>query len=147
MAAKLTADPDTRIIEITEAPVAGLLSLVVETDIYSDLKEDWLAGATLHPLRFPLSSQGEFKTPATQIGPYVFINNAEGWRILPYDADHELTIIGNLVPNDLTVPLYLSRATRTILVRSEESAQALTVLVDGAGGGLTLSEFLALKDA
>jgi len=126
MGAFVTADPDTRIIDITKVPVGGLSSLDVVDDIYEALKADWLADAALQPLKFPFRSFGDPKTPTTVIGPYVFIDNTLGWRLRPYDADHALTLVGNLVPEDVTIPMFQARVGRTIPITLEQSAQALT---------------------
>ena len=130
MGAFVTADGDTRIITVTKVPVGGLSSLDAQVDIYSDLKEDWLATPSLQGLKFPLRSFGDPKTPTEQIGPYMFLSNDEGWRLRPYDLDHELTINGNIVAEDTTLPLWLGRAGRSIVVLSEQSAQALTTTAD-----------------
>ena len=147
----VTADPDTRIIEVTKVPVGGLSSLDVQIDIYSDLKEDLQSTPSLQGSRFPLRSFGDPKTLTRTIGPYVFISNDDGWRMLPYDIDHELTMEGNLVPEDVTIPLYSPRAGRQILVRSEESSQALTVdsglMTEVVEGNITLQDSLKIINA
>lgn len=130
MGAFVTADPTTRIITITKVPVSGLSSLDVQIDIYSDLKEDWQTDMALQRLRFPFRSFGDPKTPDQAIGPYVFLKNDEGWRMQPFDADHELTVNGNIVPEDTTLPIWLSRAGRSILVLEEQSAQAITTVAE-----------------
>ena len=130
MGAKATAHPDTRIIELTEAPVGGRATIDVVTDIYSDLKEDWLADTALQALKFPMRSFGPSQGSA-QIGPYVFIDNISGWRMQPYDDDYTLTTIGNLVGESdvqgIFVPLWIPRPGRTIRLAEQLSAQALTV--------------------
>ncbi len=131
MAAKVSADPDTRIITITEAPVGGFQSLDVVDDVYEGLKDDWRDTASLQRLRFPFRTFGDPKSATEQIGPYVFFNNLDGWRIQPFDVDHELTLNGNLIPESAvqgtTVATYLGRATRSISILLEQSAQALSV--------------------
>ena len=132
MATNVTADPDTRVITVTKVPVGGIVELDVVDDIYEGLKEDWQATATLQRLRFPFTSFGDPKTPTQQIGPYVFFDNASGLRMEPYDASHQLVLNGNLVPTDVTLPIWLDRTGRTIQILSNESAQALTVNADAA---------------
>lgn len=126
MATYVTADPDTRIIQITKVPVGGVSSLNVQTDIYSDLKEDWLGDPTLQYLEFPFRSLGDPKTPTQQIGPYMFIRNDLGWRLRPYADNHELTLIGNLVAEDTSLPKYVYPSGYTISILEEQSAQAFT---------------------
>lgn len=130
MSTYLTIDPDNRIIEITKVPVGGLSSLDAQIDIFSDLKEDWFSTPALHGLKFPFRTFGDPKTPTNVIGPFVFFNNILGWRFQPYDLDHELTILGNLVPENVTLPMFVSRPGRQILILLEQSAQALTSLND-----------------
>lgn len=131
MAAKMTADPDTRIITITEAPVSGEQTLNVQDDIYEPLKDDWLATDSLQKLKFPFRTFGDSKSATAQIGPYVFFNNLDGWRFLPFDVDHTLTLGGNLIPESSvqgqSVPTFLPRTGRTIIVPFETSAQALSL--------------------
>jgi len=143
MAANVTADPDTRVIEITKVPVSGVSSIDVVTDIYTGLKDDWRTTAALQRLRFPLRSFGDPKTPTRTIGPYVFLDNGSGWRIRPYDVDHELTVVGNVVAEDVTLPVWLARAGRSILVLEEQSSQALTAAV---GSGLTSAQSTQLSE-
>ena len=134
MGAFVTADPDTRIITVTKVPVSGVSALDAVVDIYSDLKEDWLNTPTLQKLIFPFSSFSFPTSPDQDIGPYSFFDNASGWRMLPYDDDYELTIIGNIIPSDVTLPVWLERTGRTITITQQTSSQALTNEV-GAGGG------------
>jgi hypothetical protein len=138
MAPKVTADPDTRIIAVTEAPIAGLATLDVQKDVYSALKDDWHNTPTLQQLRFPFRSFGDFAGIGKQIGPYVFFDNQAGWRLQPYDVDHELTLEGNLVGEaavvQLTLGSWLPRAGRTILILDQLSAQALALEGEGLSG-------------
>ena len=147
MAAKLTADPDTRIIEITEAPVDGFQALDVQEDIYEPLKDDWFSDSTLQNSKFPFRTFGDPKTATTQIGPSVFFDNLNGWRFQPFDADHTLVINGNIVGESSVegenVPLFIGRAGRQITILSEQSAQALTVQ---AGSGLSTEQDTKLDE-
>ena len=146
MATKVVADPDTRIIEVVEAPVGGLATLDVKIDVYSALKDDWHSTASLQSLRFPFRSFGDPIAAGTQIGPYVFFDNAAGWRFQPYDSDHELTLDGNMVGEAAVIglerALWVARAGRTIVIRDQLSAQALTL--ETGTSGLTPSESSAL---
>lgn len=143
MSTYLSVDPDTRIIDITKVPSGGLLSLDVQIDIYSDLKEDWLAIPALQSLRFPLRSFGDPKNPTQTIGPYMFVRNQDGWRFRSHDSDHELAILGNLIPEDVTLPVFLSRPGRTIVITQEQSNQALTLAI---GSGLSIDEATKLLE-
>jgi hypothetical protein len=127
----ISIDPNTRTIELLTAPVGGLVEIGVARDIYSEAKEDWLANASLRKLRFPLRNPITAIVRGVQVGPFVFVDNASGWRILPYDANHELTIDGDFFPVDETLPMFLSRAGRTIMVFTLASAKTQTALVSG----------------
>lgn len=149
MATKVVADPATRIIEIVEAPVGGLQTLNVQDDIYEPLKDDWHADANLQKLRFPFRTFGDTVDVGKQIGPFIFFNNVAGWRFLPYDVNHELSLDGNLVGESsvqgLSTPIFNARAGRTIFVRDKTSNQA-TRLETGVSG-LTGTESTALIQA
>lgn len=130
MALKVTADPSTRIIEVTDIPVGGLQRLDVVSEIFSRLKDDWHSTPALQRLRFPFRTFGDPVGAGEQIGPYVFFDNISGWRILPYDVNHQLVLEnGNLVAESdvegLSFGLINSRAGRTIQVRDQTSAQGL----------------------
>jgi len=144
----ISIDPDLRIFDVTKVPVGGLSSIDAQIDIYSDLKEDWFNTPSLQGLRFPMRTFGDFKNPTDQIGPYIFVNNGLGWRFRGYDLDHELSVLGNLVPEDVTIPLWLARPGRTILINQEQSAQALTVqqalLSESVEGNLDVQDVLRI---
>lgn len=146
MAVKVVADPSTRTIEIVEAPVAGIASIDVRSDVYSALKDDWHLTPSLQRLRFPFRSFGDSIGSGKQIGPYVFFDNSSGWRILPYDVDHELTLVGNMVGESAVLGLdlatWIPRAGRTVVIRDQLSAQALTL--ETGVSGLTAAEAAAL---
>ena len=147
MATKVVADPDTRIITVIEAPVAGFQTLDVVSDIFSPLKVDWLTTPALHRVKFPLRHQIGEQTGSGQIGPYVFLANDEGWRMQPYDIDHVLTILGNLRGEAAVLglsgyPIWIARPGRTIVTNNELSAQALTR--ETGVSGLTSEESTAL---
>jgi len=135
MTANVQANTHTRTIELLDAPVSGFVELDVRRDIYSNLKSQWQANTELQKLKFPLRSFGD-STGAAQIGPYIFIDNISGWRVLPYPGDHELQFVGNLIPESAvageTIALWLSQPGFTVLIRQRESAQALTVTTSGA---------------
>jgi len=134
MGAKVTFDSVNRLITVTEAPVNGLVTLDVQVDLYSDMKEDIRASATLaaNPNAI-LPSLGGVTTPTGFTGRYYFINNAEGWRIQPYDADHELLLVGNLFAADTSIPWFVYRTGRTIGI-SREFSNLAEIVVTGVTG-------------
>ena len=133
MGIKASFDTNNRIIEITEAPVispgaiVGQTTIDIEIDLYSDAKEDWKNNVVPRGNVFPFitaESAGD-ALPGGQVEPAFFrLRNDEGWRILPYDDDHELTLLGNIVPVDPTLPIFAPRATRTILIFRDGSQVA-----------------------
>jgi hypothetical protein len=136
--AGISIDTANRIIELTDAPVGGQSSFDVAIDLYSQMKDLWRTTPSLRGLRFPLSPVGGNPTkPGQTLGKYVFLDNDEGWRLLPYDADHELIVEGNIFPSDFTLPLWIARAGRTIPIFTDRSS---LTLIDTAGGGATASE-------
>lgn len=131
--AKVSADPNTRIISFIQAPVSGSQTVDVATDIYSQLKNDWHVSGSLNKLRFPLRPVGGDPISSTEVvGKYVFLANDEGWRLQPYDGDHELSLIGNIFPEDTTTAIWLARPGRTITIQLERSSQA--TLLRGSSG-------------
>jgi hypothetical protein len=133
MAAKVTFNATDRLITVTAAPVAGVVTLDVQVDLYSAMKQDFQQlsnSLAKNPPPF-LNSVGGIPTASGYTGAYYFLNNAEGWRIEPYDADHRLYLIGNLFPIDSTVDWWISRKTRTISISREFSNLASLV-----GGGI-----------
>jgi len=127
----VSADPHTRIITFITAPVSGSVTVDVASGIYSQLKEDWLTDPDLQKLKFPFRPVGGDPISSTElIGRYVFLANDQGWRLQPFDEDHELRLVGNIFPEDSTKVMWLSRTSRTITIQVERSAQA--ILLRGA---------------
>lgn len=134
MAVQVQADPNTRVISFIVAPTDGQISVDVASEIYSALKDDWLVSGSLNSLKFPLRPVGGDTISATeQVGKYIFLANDEGWRLQPYDQDHELTLNGNIFPEDPSQLVWLNRAGRTITIQLQRSAQAILA----SGGSLS----------
>lgn len=149
MAAKVFFDVANRFIELIEPPVNGVASIDLRVDVYSDGKEDWelnVNGERAHRFPFVTSQTAGGPTTGGRTEPIFFRqrNGVEGWRILPYDADHTLFVNGTLVPQDSSLPLVSPRAGRTILIITDGSEVA------GLTQGNALSEIeqaqLALID-
>lgn len=99
MAVKVDYDTDKRIIYVTLAPTDGVVNLDVQTDLYSDIKEDWRSNATLNKFMMPISSVGGNPLPGSKtLGDTYFLETP--WKIRPYEADHKLAINGNLFARD-----------------------------------------------
>ena len=99
MAAKVSFDPATKSIQVTEVPsgTPPTVTLNVKVDLYSDAKEDWLVTPALQKMRFPILPLGGNEIPIGFLGESYILT--DGWRILPYEADHEFIIEGNLFPD------------------------------------------------
>ena len=140
MGAKATFNPVTKIITLTEAP-DGNDRVTVDTkrDLYSDAKEDWIADPALNKFRFPFSTiGGNDLGGGVQAGAYFFLNNTAGWRIAPYEADHYLTIVGNLFGLDASLPVFnATTGGYSVVVQLERSSLTQQVAV---GSGLSLAQ-------
>jgi hypothetical protein len=73
----------------------GVTSFDVKVDLYSDAKEHWLEGGTAFGFDFPIRTIG-----GDPIGGGLFAGDIyflrDGWKIRPQEADHTLTVTGNL---------------------------------------------------
>ena len=121
MGAKAFFNVSTREIQLLEAPVNGVVSIDMRVDIFSAAKDDWelnLNGERGHRFPFITAQSAGGELPGGKEEPifYRLRNGVEGWRFLPFDADHDLTITGTVVPNDPDLPVVSKRAGRTILV-------------------------------
>ena len=111
----------TRNIELLDAPVGGIASIDFRVDLFSDAKEDWLANANderSHRFPFVTAQSAGTTIPGGTEEPifYRLRNGLEAWRILPFDADHDLTITGMVFPLEPLNRMIAPRAGRTILV-------------------------------
>jgi hypothetical protein len=113
--------------------------LNVREDLYSDGKEDWLATPALQGSLFPIRPIGGDQVPGRIIGDSYVLEN--GWHIMPYEADHELLIVGNLFTQ--FPPLVLDTiGDFTVRVTSEVST--LVEVRETGVSGLTPTESAAL---
>jgi len=85
--------------------VSGVATVNIDADVYSEWK-DWvqLADNSKYPdaLR---SDGGADLTPGIEQGSYFFLQNQHGWRVRPAEEDGTIYVIGNLVPEDPTLPM------------------------------------------
>jgi len=131
MAAKATFDLDNLLIIFDQvAPDGnGKVSIDTQVDIYSDAKEVWNTSALYPGFEFPFNTiGGEDLGGGLGAGDYYFLRTDLGWRIRPYEADHELTITGNLYPVDANDPLVVPTSSAyTVPVIFERSQLTQTV--------------------
>lgn len=146
MGANVTFDPIDRLVIVTKTPVAGKVALDVGVDLYSDGKEDWRADATLNRLIFPFRTiGGDPIGGGVSVGAYFFLRNDLGWRIRPYEADHELTLVGNLFAESALLPIVVpTLGDFTVAIRLLTSS--LTQQLETGVSGLTPDESQKLTE-
>lgn len=121
MAAKVTFNPTTKIITVTQAPVGGIVSVDVKIDLYSDGKEDWKSDANLTKFRFPIRAVGGDPLPGNKfLGSTFFL--LYGWKIRPYEASHTMNVNGNLYTEDGSSPYVSTIGTFNIAIVSSVSS-------------------------
>lgn len=131
----ITFDGATRIIDIGyEADP----TVVTVADVYSRWKDWVVAGNAQFAPAFDASVGGNELGGGVSIDGYYFLRNDLGWRIRAADADHTLTIQGQLFGFDVSLDVYLPRPGRTIIYKELQSSRAS--VVDAAGGGLTAQQ-------
>lgn len=99
-----------------DAPTLGVLNINVQDDLYEAWKNWQLEDPKNrgYPQLFR-SVAGDPLVDPLNIAPYFFIQNQSGWRIISSDADQEVNYIGNIVPEDSTLPIIIPTPGRTVL--------------------------------
>jgi hypothetical protein len=135
MGAKATFDPVTKLITLTEAPDGNnRVTVDAKADLYSDAKEDWLNDLNLNKYRFPFTTiGGNDLGGGIFAGAYYFLDNSAGWRIKPYEADHYLTIVGNLYGLDSLLPIVIPTTGDFSVVVQFERSSLTQQLATGSG--------------
>lgn len=127
MATRVTFYPEATPYKLIEfdviAPVSSRVSMSAQVDLYSDAKEEWAAEA-FQKFEFPFTTiGGDELSDVLTAGDYYFLRTDLGWRIRPFEADHTLTIDGNLYPidpaDDIIVPTSTGATVAVILERSQ----------------------------
>lgn len=119
--------------------VTGIVSIDTQVDLYSDWKE-WFnsgSGAMFHPM---FESFGGNPLGGGRLaGDYYMFQNGDvasgvqGWRIVPWCGDYELTIVGNLYPVDTNKPIHIKPSGNcNVFVRFDTSPLTQTVEVGSA---------------
>jgi hypothetical protein len=130
MANHVDYDTDKRIIYVTTAPTDGVITLDVQIDIYSDIKEDWKTNSTLNKLDFPLRPTGGDTIVGTKIkSPFYFIKDP--WRFRPYEASHTLYLENAyLVVDGGGEPWLTTEGAYTVNIRDSVPSDAFTLASD-----------------
>lgn len=137
MGLKATFDTDNLLILLDQvAPVSSKVEIDTQVDLYSDAKEDWASVAAFMNFEFPFTTVGGDEIGAgREVGDYYFLRTDLGWRIRPYEADHELTITGNLypyTPGDTMIVPTSSAATVAVLLERSQLTQTVQTGVGSA---------------
>ncbi len=104
---------------------SGIISIDVVVDLYSDAKEDWKTDATLNKFKFPMIAIGGQGIGGGQkVSTYVILRS--GWKIRPQEANHTLTVAGNLITDDETSPFVSVLGNYQVIIKSVVSSNSLT---------------------
>lgn len=137
MAAKMTYDAANKLFILND----GVTDFDVVIDLYSDAKEDWIANSTLNKFIFPMLGIGGNPIGGGQkISTYVVLRN--GWKIRPHEADHTLTVAGNLITDDETSPFVSVLGDFQVIIKSILSSSSLTT-----GVAITSADLNAIADS
>lgn len=121
MAAKMTYDAPNRLFILN----SGVVDFDVVVDLYSDAKEDWMTDMTLNKFKFPLLAIGGQAIGGGRIiSPYIMIRY--GWKVRPQEADHTLTVAGNLITDDESSPFASVLGDYQVTIKSIVSSNSLT---------------------
>lgn len=143
MATHVTADPVTRIIQITTTPdVNGEIRLDFERDIYSALKGDWISDESLRKLRFPIVPVGGNPTPDGALDGTFFV--ASDWKLRPYEGNHRLIVSGNVYSVDGTSPITDTVGMWRIFTEFTVSSTVKQVV---SGSGVTAQDVVDISSA
>jgi len=119
--------------------ITGVVEIDTQIDLYSDWKE-WVksgSGAMFHPMFDTFG--GNPLGGGRLAGDYYMFQNqniasgVQGWRIVPWCGDYELTIVGNLYPADISKPIHIKPSGAcNVFVRFDTSPLTQTVEVGSA---------------
>lgn len=136
----ITFDGPNKIISYDDAGV----SVTIEAkDLYSRWK-DWVALGNAQFAPAFRTIGGDPLGGSVSAGDYYFINNTDGWRLRPKEADHELVLVGNLYGDNPALPVFAATAgSFNVLVQRSLSSLTQTVSI---GSGLSTDEQTKLDE-
>ena len=138
MAAKMTYDTTLKLFILNN----GVTDFDVVVDLYSDAKEDWITDSLLNKFIFPLLAIGGQGIGGGQtVSTYVILRN--GWKIRPHEADHTLTVAGNLITDDETTPYVNVLGDYQVIIKSVVSSNSLT----SAGANISAADLANIADS
>ena len=125
MATKLTYNTTNKLFILN----AGVTSLDAKVDLYSDAKEDWKSDAALNKFKFPIVGiGGQGIGEGQSISPYYQL--LYGWKIRPDEANHILTVIGNIITDDESDPFVSTVGSFNVRIKFVVSSNSITVGLD-----------------
>ena len=136
----ITFDGPNKVISYDDA---GAAVAIAARDLYSRWK-DWVAaGNAQYPPAFRTIG-GDPLGGSVVAGDYYFLNNTDGWRLRPKEADHELVIAGNLYGENPALPVFAPTVGDfNVLVQRSLSSLTQTVAV---GSGLSTAQDTRLAE-
>lgn len=137
-------NPLTKVLTLDQAPVSGIVTLDVLTDLYSDAKVQWLNDSALNKFVFPWAVSGGEPLPSGSVTPRFFFLRAP-WVMKPYEADHALNLVGNIFRQDgakLTTPTIGDFTVEVNVLTDVGPQQSL-----GGSGSFTAADRTALEQA
>lgn len=135
MASKMTYNASGKLFILN----SGVTDFDVVVDLYSDAKEDWLTDSLLNKFRFPLMAiGGQAIGGGRAISPYIMLRY--GWKVRPQEADHTLTVAGNLITDDESVPFADVLGDYQVTIKSIVSSNSLTA----SGTALSASDLTSI---
>ena len=105
------------------------VSAVTVEDIYSDWKR-WVrfADNAKFPLAFDTTG-GDAVGADTEVAPYFFCRNDNGWRIKMPQQDGEIVVTGNLFPRNSEEGMFIQYEGFDAFLRLEVSTRAVVIRV------------------
>lgn len=108
----------------------GFTTLDVKDDIYSDWKEWQLVGDNAKYARAFIAIGGDPIGGGLYAGSYYFLTN--GWKIRPDEADHNLTLVGNIFGEGGAAIITPTLGAYTVSVNVLTSSQAQGISTSGS---------------
>jgi len=112
--------------------LSGTISFTAQ-EIYSRWKEWVLTDDNSKYDEAFRSVAGDPISDTQSISPYIFLNTVDGWRIRAQEADHALSIEGNLYSEDPALSMFTPTVGGyTVTVQIDRSAASITTVATGS---------------
>lgn len=124
MANKFTYDTTNKLFILN----SGVTSLNMKTEFYSWVKSDWKTNATLGKFKFPIlgiAGQTIDSVSGQTIQPYYQL--LYGWKLRPQEANHLLTIVGNVITDDGSDPFVNTVGTYNVRIKFVVPGSAISL--------------------